>query len=227
MRNIKLIPTLITIPAVILLLYLSYWQFQRLIWKENLIAQINQQIQLPVIELPNKIDIDDMLYRKVKVDGKFLHEHEVHVYAGNTKLKGGNGYYILTPLVLDDNRIVIVNRGWVPENLKNGNTRPETLINNKSKIIGAIMKTEEKGLYTHDNQPKRNIWFYINLPEIANHTNLTIEPFYILAQEEENSVLKGQNIKPNLLNNHLGYALTWLSAAISLVVIYVLYHRKK
>jgi surfeit locus 1 family protein len=227
MKNIKLIPTLITIPAVILLLYLSYWQFQRLAWKEDLIAKINQQIQLPVIELPNNLNIDDMLYHKVRLNGSFLHEYEVHVYAGNTKLKGGNGYYILTPLVLEDNRIVIVNRGWVSENLKNSDTRPETLITDKSEIIGAIMKTEEKGLYTHDNQAKRNIWFYINLPEIATHTNLAIEPFYILAQEEESSVLKGQNIKPNLLNNHLGYALTWLSAAISLVVIYILYHRKK
>lgn len=222
----KLIPTLLTVPALIILLSLSYWQFQRLAWKEGVIEKIAQQIQLPVIELPENIDLDQMQYRKVSLEGKFLHDLELHLYAGSMKFKGGNGYYIFTPFRLNDGRIVMVNRGWVIENLKDSKTRPETLNENELKLTGAIMKSEEKGVYVHDNQPDRNLWFYVNVDEMASWINLPIEKFYILAQDEKGSTLRGQDIKPNLLNNHLGYALTWLSAAISLLVIYILYHRK-
>ena len=224
--RVKLIPTLFTIPALILLFSLSYWQFQRLELKENLIKKITSQIQLPAVLLPEHLDLDEMLYRKVILEGEFIHEHEVHMYGGSIHFKGGNGYYILTPLRLKDGRFIIVNRGWVPENIKDPKSRPEVLTKGLVKITGAVMKNEEKGLYIHDNQPKNNLWFYINLEEIGSFINLPIESFYILSQDDGGPILRGRDIKPNLHNNHLGYALTWLFSGISLLVIYILYHRR-
>ena len=94
----KLIPTIFTIPALILLFSLSYWQFERLYWKENLINEITQQNQLASIQLPESIDLKKILYRKVKLNGEFIHNQEMHLYGGSRQFKGENGYYILTPL---------------------------------------------------------------------------------------------------------------------------------
>lgn len=222
----KLIPTLFTIPALILLLSLSFWQFQRLQWKQGLIKDITQQSQIPAIALPEHVNIESMLYRKVTAKGNFIHDQEIHLYGGSVKFKGQNGYYILTPFHLDNDQIVIVNRGWVPEKLKDRNNRPETLINHQVEITGAIMKNEEKGIYVHDNQPEQNLWFYINLKEIGSFTKLPINNYYILEEYKENSLPIGRDVTPNIRNNHLGYALTWLFSAISLMVIYIIYHRK-
>lgn len=222
----KLIPTLFTIPALILLLCLSAWQFQRLQWKENLITEITFKTQLPSIELPKNVDIEKMLYRKVNLQGEFLHKNEIYIYGGATKPNNEHFYYILTPLKLEDGRIIIVNRGWIPEKLKDPTTRKYSLVENQVEITGALMSSEKKGTYTYDNQPEKNLWFYINLEEIGSFINNNVEPFYILAQNDGKDFPKGREIKPNLYNNHLGYALTWLFSAISLLVIYILYHRK-
>ena len=222
----KLIPTLFTIPALILLLGLSFWQFQRLQWKESLIAEIDHKIQIPMVLLPKNVDLHEMLYRKVKVKGEFLHKNEMYVYGGTTKPSNEHFYYILTPFLTEDGRLVIVNRGWVPEKLKHPDSRSNSLIQGQVEVIGAIMINEEKSAYIHDNQPERNLWFYINLEEISTFLSKPVEKFYILSQYEEGDFPKGRDIKPNLYNNHLGYALTWLFSALSLVVIYVLYHQK-
>jgi len=220
----KLLPTIFTIPALILLLGLSTWQFQRLHWKQGIIDKITEQSQLAPVDLPQKTD--DIFYRSVILKGELLHEHELHMYGGNRRFEKSPDYYILTPMRLTDNRIVLVNRGWVPEKIKDANKRPETLVKGEVELVGSVMPVESKTLYIHDNQPNRNLWFYINMDEIKSFLNLPIiSDFYILAKEEPNSLPHGRNLKPNLRNNHLGYALTWLFSAIALMVIYVLYHR--
>ncbi len=223
----KLIPTIFTIPALILLLSLSYWQFERLHWKNNLIEEITKQTQLPAIDLPENIDLSEMLYRKVKLQGEFIHDQEMHMYGGARQFKGENGYYILTPIKLSNNKIIIINRGWVNEKQKEAKTRPETLTEGMVEVEGSIMKSEEKPLYVHDNQPNRNLWFYVDLNEMKNFLKEPVEKFYIMAKEIPGTSPRGRNLEPNIRNHHLGYALTWLFSAISLMVIYVIYHKKR
>ncbi len=223
----KLIPTMFTIPALIVLFSLSIWQFQRLTWKEATIQKIRIQIEHPIAQLPQKIDLATWLYRPIEVEGSFLYDQELYLYGGSRQFKGENGYYILTPLRLDDERIIIINRGWVPEKLKDQNKRPETVLHKRTKLIGYIMKSEERPLYVHDNDLKRNLWFYINLNEIQQALNEKIEDFYILAKEIPNQLPRGRNLEPNIRNNHLSYALTWLFSAITLLVIYIMYHRRE
>lgn len=238
MRNIlgfkpQLIPTLFAVPALILLISLSIWQFQRLHWKQDLIKTIKTQSTIAPIELQKDINSTEMLYRNVIIKGNFKHNEEIHIYGGSRKFKGEVGYYILTPMHLTDGRIIIVNRGWVPKQLKESSSRPETLIKGPIEITGALMKSEEKGSYIHDNQLEYNLWFYVNLMEIKNFLNIPddifINNFYLLAKENNDSNILpyGRNLEPNIRNHHLEYALTWLFSAISLVVIYIMYHRKK
>lgn len=222
----RLFPTLFTIPALILLFSLSIWQFYRLYEKEKLISEIENKNALPAILLPEKIDFNDLQYRKVRVQGEFLNDYELHMYGGTRKFKGEQGYYILTPMKLEDNRYVLVNRGWVPEKLKKPEKRTETLINDRVEVEGALMREEKKSLYIHENQLDRNLWFYINLKQIKEHLKLPIENFYILAKEEPDKLPLGKDLSTKSIhNNHLGYALTWLFSAIILIVIYIRYHR--
>ena len=222
----KLIPTIFTIPALIVLLSLSFWQFKRLHWKENLINEIETQNKFEAIDYNKLNEVDNIFYRKIKLKGEFLHNFELHMYGGSRQFKGEPGYYIITPMQTIDNKIFLVNRGWVPEKLKLANKRPETLITGQVEIIGTIMPEEQKTLYIHDNQPNKNLWFYINLDEIRNSIKMSLDNFYILAKEEENNIIpKGRNLKPSLHNNHLGYALTWLFSAFALIFVYIRYHK--
>jgi surfeit locus 1 family protein len=222
----KLIPTLFTIPALLVLFGLSFWQFQRLNWKENLISEITKQTKLESVAINNFTNSDDIFYRKTAVSGEFLHNLEIHMYGGSRQFKGKPGYYIITPLKTQNNQIFLVNRGWVPENLKDSGTRPESLVKGTVEVIGTIMPEEKKTLYIHDNQPDKNLWFYINLVEIRNALKISLNDYYILAKEEPGTLPLGRNLDPNIRNDHLGYALTWLFTAFALIFVYISYHRK-
>jgi surfeit locus 1 family protein len=222
----KLIPTLFTIPALIVLFGLSIWQFQRLEWKENIIAEITEQSKVLPIALPKLVQLPNMFYRKVIASGEFLHDHEIHMYGGSRQFKGEPGYYILTPMKLRDEQIILINRGWVPERLKNSSKRPETLTTGEVEIIGTIMPTEQRNLYIHDNQKERNLWFYVNLNEVRDFLKMPIGDFYILARDEPNILPRGRDLEPSLRNHHLGYALTWLFSAFALIFIYIRFHKK-
>ena len=90
-------PTLFTVPAFITLLVLGTWQVQRLAWKNDIVARIEQRMTQAAAPLPaSGVDVDAMEYRRVSVTGTFLHEREVHIVA--TSVNGNPGYHVVTPL---------------------------------------------------------------------------------------------------------------------------------
>lgn len=223
----RLLPTIIFITSLLMLLCLSFWQFKRLIWKERLIASINQQGQHDPIMLPEHFALDDLLYRKVKLKGSFVHDQELYLYGGSRQFKGEIGYFVLTPLELENGKLVLINRGWVPERLKSPSLRPATLLKEKVEIFGVVMASEKKATFTYDNQLDKNLWFYIDMAQISQHLKCNLGNFYILAAENKDPKVlpRGKNLTVNIYNNHLVYALTWLMLAIAFIVVYIMYHK--
>lgn len=227
--RLTLIPTLFTIPALIVLVTLGSWQLYRLHWKNALIADIGKAIHLDAAPLPSPIPSPDSLqYRKIILEGEFLHQHEIYLYTGTREYRGEQGYDILTPLKQKNGTIVLVDRGWVPIDNKLPKTRPETLVNGSVKLEGYVLLGEQKKFFTPENDAKHNMWFWIDIPTIASHTTLNLPPFYILqaAGMNPNALPMGRDLTINIRNDHLQYAITWFSAALALLVIYIIYHRK-
>ncbi len=87
-----------------------------------------------------------------------------------------------------------------------------------------------KGMFTPDNRPGENFWFYVDVPAMAAHAGLKrMHPFVIEAGPAANPggfPIGGQS-RVKLRNDHLQYAITWYSLAAALLVIYVLYHRRE
>src|ERR1700754_450892 len=128
-----ILPGILSVMALAVLIGLGNWQMHRLAWKENLIATISDRVKEAPQPLPEagawpKLDIDKSEYRAFFVSGRFRHEHEVQVYTVLSEPKGsfsGAGYWVLTPLELESGAIVIVNRGFVPQELKNPASRTD------------------------------------------------------------------------------------------------------
>ncbi len=101
--------------ALAILLALGTWQVERLQWKEALIASTEQRIHEPPLPLSEMEKIYEsggtVEYRPVTVSGTFMHQGERHFLATHN---GAAGYYVYTPLMLEDGRFALVNRGFVP-----------------------------------------------------------------------------------------------------------------
>jgi surfeit locus 1 family protein len=230
-RKFPLIPTAFSFFGIILLLTLGTWQVQRLNWKNHLIAQIAQRALMPPVTLePGKIDIESLKYRKIIVKGHFLNDKEVHLFTGAKQMRGEPGYDIITPVEQADGTIILVDRGWVPANKKNPSLRPETLINGEILITGMLQSGELPGIFTPENNPERNLWFWLDIPKIASFTGKTIGNVYVRAlagADDEGKLPMPGKANIEIRNDHLEYAIIWYSLAVILSVIYLIYVREQ
>jgi surfeit locus 1 family protein len=226
----RLAPTLFTIPIVAVLVALGVWQLQRLEWKSRLIAQRAAAVAAMPVQPPQTLaEARAMEFRLIIDDGVFLHDKEIHLNA--IAPKGEAGFDVLTPLREADGRVVFVNRGFVPTELKDPTRRPAGQLAGTVRVSGLLRvpRDTKPSWFTPDNRPDRNDWFWIDLPAMATADGLAnLAPFYIDADPTPNpgGWPKGGVTPLALPNDHLQYAITWFSLAVALVVIYLLYHRR-
>ncbi|MER6573038.1 SURF1 family protein [Streptomyces sp. NPDC001093] len=108
---IALIPTMIR---------LGFWQkhrYEERTARNNLVSSALHSRPVPVERLtsPGHAVTRTEKYRTVTATGTFDPAREV-VVRRRTNSDGEVGFHVLTPLVLTDGRILLVNRGWIPAN---------------------------------------------------------------------------------------------------------------
>lgn len=226
----QLWPTIIAIPIVLLCLGLGSWQIQRLIWKEGLIAARSAAVAAAPVAAPrDAAEARGMEFHHVTDEGVFLNDKEI--FLGATSEGGVNGYQVLTPLREAGGRIVFVDRGFVPAELKDRSKRMAGEPSGPVRIEGLLRlpPAGRPNWFLPDNRPDLNYWFWVDLPAMAAADKLdTVAPFYIDADATPNpgGWPQGGVTRLALPNNHLQYAITWFSLAVAMIVIYVLFHRR-
>jgi surfeit locus 1 family protein len=223
-------PTIIAIPIVLVCLALGSWQIQRLFWKEGLIAARAAAVAAPPVPVPqNAEQARGMEFRHVSGEGVLLNDKEI--FLGATSEGGVNGYQVLTPLREAGGRIVFVDRGFIPAELKNRSRRMAGEPSGTVRVEGLLRLPPDgrPNWFLPDNRPDLNYWFWVDLPAMAAADKLDrVAPFYIDADAAPNpgGWPQGGVTRLALPNNHLQYAITWFSLAVAMIVIYVLFHRR-
>jgi len=225
-----LLPGLASLIALGILIGLGTWQLQRKAWKEGLIAQIEARAhgEPGAIVPPSRWDqwrADQDEFRRVRLTGTFLHQFETPVYGLAPAQRGApaQGYYLMTPLRLADGAIVMINRGFVPTELRDPATRPESQPAGDVTVTGLVRAPEERNPFTPADDPARNTWFARDPQAIARARNLDrVAPFYVEADATPNpgGWPRGGQTRLELPNNHLQYAVTWFGIALTLVGVF-------
>ncbi len=204
--------------SIILFCSLGTWQVYRLQWKLGLINEINNGLNSEPVFFSNTNIIN---YQKVKFNGTYDFEKQIYLYSLNSK--GTPGYDIITPIKMNSNEILLVNRGWI-----NKDARDNKNINNidSKSFEGILKKITKPNLFKPENDIENNIWYSLKLEDLESFTGYKLNNFVIYLQSNQNNLVKNKIISPNLPNNHLKYAITWYSVALS-ILLYFLYFRKK
>ena len=204
--------------SIILFCSLGTWQLYRLQWKINLINEIKSGLESkPVFYSKSKVKN----YQKIKFNGIFDFDKQVYLYSLNSN--GVPGYDIITPIKISSNEILLTNRGWIKKDLKNNLSINKI---KKGSYEGIIKKITKPNPFKPDNNIKNNEWYSLKIPELENFTGYKLNDFVLVLQNNQNSLIETKTVSPDLPNNHLKYALTWYSVAIS-ILLYFLYFRKK
>ncbi|ESR24933.1 SURF1 family protein [Lutibaculum baratangense] len=220
--------------AFSILCALGYWQVQRLAWKEQLIAAAETRATAPAVPLPPaaewpSLDPEDYEYRSVSATGHFRHDREVHAYTTLSEPRGssgGQGYWVLTPLDLQDGSgSVVVNRGFVPDERKDPATRQEGLVEGEVTVEGLMRAPQTGSWMLPDDDPQRNVWFTRDPEKIAAVEGLDgpVAPFTIdqVGPAPPGGLPQPGETRLQFENSHLGYAITWFGLAAALVAVYV------
>lgn len=225
-------PTLFTIPALALLIGLGTWQIQRLHWKLDLIAKRSAALAAAPVAAPESgAEAEALDFNHVTVRGTFDHAKELYIAA--TDEHGLTGWQVVTPLTLEDGRIVLVNRGFVPEAQRPPETRAAGQVAGEVTIEGILrIPHKPSGWLVPGNGPRQNYWLYVDIPAMAEADGLDqgkLLPYSVDAGKAPNpgGVPRGGQTPIELPNDHLQYAITWYGFAVTLIVIYLIYHYRK
>ncbi len=224
----RLIPWIFIAGVVSVLVGFGTWQLERLNWKNELMAQYEDGLKQPPLMLTNisSEELLDNAYRRVVVSGTYLHDKEVHL--GGRRWHGKTGYQILTPMQIKDGRIFLVNRGWIPFELKEQAERKDALPETGGHTA-VIRNPKQAQLFTPDNHPEKNFWFTVDFPAITAFTGIKTEEIMLEVIEEEPNIdqfpIPSNGVRI-FRNDHLGYALTWYLLALAALVMFVIRIRR-
>jgi surfeit locus 1 family protein len=143
----------------------------------------------------------------------------------------GAGFWVLTPLRLEDGTVVLVNRGFVPPELRERAAHGAAEATTAATVTGLLRITEPKGWFLRRNDPAKNHWYSRDVQAIAAARGLgsaRVAPYFI-DQEAASAVgggaSRGANSAPvggltviAFRNTHLTYAITWYALALLVVV---------
>lgn len=208
--------------GVLVFLGLGTWQLERRVWKLDLIARVDQRIHAAVVDAPAPKDWSglkaaDYEYRHVRLNGRF-EGHANTLVQAVTDL--GGGYWVLTPMRTDSGFVVLVNRGFIPQERKaeferesGGSTAPET-------VEGLLRVSEPGGGFLRSNDPAANRWYSRDVVAIAKARGLIdVAPYFVDARASgAESWPRGGLTVVNFRNSHLVYALTWFALAAMLAI---------
>ena len=187
-------------------------------WKNHLISEIKSGLNSKPV-LYSKSDLYN--YQKVKFNGVLDFKKQIYLYSLNKN--GSPGYDVITPAKTKTNEIILVNRGWIKKDLKNN--QDINKIKNNS-FEGVVKKITKPNPFKPENNLKNNEWYSLNLSDLENFMGYKLSDYVLVLQNNLNPLIEIKTISPNLPNNHLKYALTWYSIALS-ILLYFLYFRKK
>lgn len=231
-RKLPLWATILTLIGVGVLVFLGFWQLQRLEWKQGVLADVEAVFAVDVMRddlaLDTAVFSSDERFVPGHLTGRYVHDKSIYIQS--RVYKKVPGYHVLTPFEIDGETHVLVNRGWVPLEAERG---ADFILDEPNEVlrIGGLVVQPYLSDYLPENEPERAMWYQINVGQIAESMGIDLAGDKVLYVEVEGEqyaedgrypVPVKDSVRSNIRNNHLQYAFFWFFMAVSLIVIYLM-----
>lgn len=200
---------------------------QRLFWKLDLIARVDQRVHALEVEAPTSdqwphLDASNAEYRRVRVTGTFLAKQDTLVQAVTER---GSGFWVMAPLRRTDGTVVMINRGFVQPETTRAIAPPVADASQQSTVTGLLRMDQSGGAFLRQNDPSHQRWYSRDVQAIGKALGLTqVAPYFVdadaVAAPTPQPSADGAPVYPvggltviAFHNSHLVYALTWYTLA--------------
>ncbi len=229
------VPVLFTATMFTTLVGLGSWQIERWGAKQRLVARVAERITAAPVPAPLRAAWPDLRgkndeYRRVVVTGRFLHDKETYLYTswapeGRDAVQG---WSIFTPMETADG-IVLVDRGFVPEQKRDPASRPESLVSGRAEVTGLLRLPERRSAFGVADNPGKREFFVRDPKAMAAAVGLAEVAPYVVAADATpvpGGWPKGGNTRVKFPDNHLQYAITWFTLAIAVLALFAVWVRR-
>lgn len=226
-----LLKHLFALVILLTMLRLGFWQLDRLAQRRalnnTLIAALEQAPQ-PLNTA--RVDPDALHFHKVRVTGSY--DNAQTMMLRNQQRDGENGVHLLTPLRIEGSeQVVIVDRGWLPENLGRRENRGTYAVSGEVSIEGIAMRSQPRPdawLVPMDlplpGESRIDAWVRVDLERMQTQLPYPLLPIFIRQSPDAagaaNTLPLPQGLDALDEGPHLGYALQWFTFSAMLVVVY-------
>ena len=200
---------------VIVFVFLGVWQIERAAHKEGLLQVFNSEQESPPIRLTSQSPD----WSRVFVDGIFDSTRQILI--DNQIHKGKVGYKIYTPFRFDDNKIVLVDRGWIAQGQSRSDLPQLNILEKKSRIIATVTSPEQGVLA--GSELLTNEWPRVSQTKavevIASAFKEPILDIVLVLDPGSSQITEFIQIKPFAITpvKHYGYAMQWFTMSIVLL----------
>ena len=229
------IPTLVVVLGVLVMARLGLWQLDRLEERQTANEILLIQLQQPPFELTAALlGSEPAVYKDREAWARGVYDNERQMLLTVQTWQGQAGAHLLTPLMLDENTAVLVNRGWIPNRLANPQEWAAFAVTDTAVVTGTIQLSQEisrGAAVTPDPTRFQAEWYRVDLPAVAAQLPYDLLPFYLAqmpAPEADNSLpYRAERVIDLSEGSHLGYALQWFTFSLMLAVGYLFFVRRQ
>lgn len=220
--------TLLVLAGVAFLARLGFWQLDRLEQRRAFNATVASRWQEEPFDLVAEglpYDLAELEYRRVEVNGEFDYENQIVLK--ERPRDGAPGVILVTPLVLENGRAILVARGWVPYNRSAPEHWPELEEPSGAGVIGLIQESQllPSGEAPPVPETPQTEWFLLNVDAVQAQMPYELMPVFILQLPEPDRLSTQYPVRDEPLaldeGSHFSYAIQWFMFAGILGVGYV------
>jgi surfeit locus 1 family protein len=209
--------------GVLVTLSLGRWQLDRAAQKEQLFASIEAQSLRSVLEPADLLDVtnfEPLIHRTVRLRGRWLPAKTI--FLDNRQMNAKPGLYVMTPLLLEGGRAVLVQRGWVARNFVDRTQVPDVPTPIESvELVGRIAPPPSK-LYELGDAGSGPIRQNLDLTQFGLETGLGLLPVSVRQTGDASDGLSRDWPVANTgVDKHYGYAFQWFGLSALIAILYV------
>jgi surfeit locus 1 family protein len=201
---------------------LGNWQLQRKAEKEALFDQFESA---PKLEITQALE-QNRRFARVEAWGRF--DTERHLLLDNRTFRGRAGVHVLTPFILGDGQVVLVNRGWLPLP-PDRSYLPEVPTDGAPMTIHGRLngvRTEGPRLGPPDElDPDRwpQLVTYLDPEPLSEVYGTALPPWLVQLGADEEQGFQGREWKAAVMPaaTHGAYAVQWFALAAAAIVIWL------
>jgi surfeit locus 1 family protein len=214
------VPALTALFFALFTAWLGHWQLDRAQQKRELQARYDASANLPPLEL-NKAPTDwsDLLYRRVRVSGRFGGAYQV--YIDNRIYHDRAGYFVLAPLRFSGGAL-LVNRGWLAAAGDRSIPPQAPTAKGVRMVEGILVPARSRFLELSANSIQGAVWENLDLDRYRRWYGPELPELVLLQTSAADDGLVRDWPRPGLgIERHLGYAAQWFSMTAAIAVLYL------